>query len=496
VVLTSTVTSASTPIVPPADVEYLGITFTRDNSYLYVTRKDSDSSNVYRLALPGGTPVKIKEAVDSPVSLSPQQDRFAFVRLDKSTGVYTLVVSNIDGTNERVLATKRDGEALSVYGLAWSPDGNLVVCPTSSWNGPYKVSLMGFDANDGTARPIGDQPWFSILQVGWQDDMSSLVVSARDHATTPFQLWRISYPDGAAQKITSDLAEYRDVSLSGKEIVTVRIDISWDLLVAKAADNFANPATVASGASLNYGVSWASANRIVFSSMAQDNLNIWRVDLNDNTRDQLTLNSGDNYGPAVSSDGRYVVFSSNRNGKANIWRMNAEDGSDPKQLTFTDGNYYPSISPDDQWIAYDNQQKTTLTIWKVPLQGGESTKIAERYRMPVSSPNGQFIAGRYDNESGSDGLAIFSAKSGEQLRQIPLPRFDWQRVYWLSNNSVSYIDKADGLANIWSYDLDSGAKKQLTNFNRKQIFAYGWSPDNKMLACQLGNRTKNVVVLK
>jgi len=355
---------------------------------------------------------------------------------------------------------------------------------------------MGFDANDGTARPIGDQPWFSILQVGWQDDMSSLVVSARDHATTPFQLWRISYPDGAAQKITSDLAEYRDVSLSGKEIVTVRIDISWDLLVAKAADNFANPATVASGASLNYGVSWASANRIVFSSMAQDNLNIWRVDLNDNTRDQLTLNSGDNYGPAVSSDGRYVVFSSNRNGKANIWRMNAEDGSDPKQLTFTDGNYYPSISPDDQWIAYDNQQKTTLTIWKVPLQGGESTKIAERYRMPVYSPNGQFIAGRYDNESGSDGLAIFSAQSGEQLRQIPLPRFDWQRVYWLSNNSVSYIDKADGLANIWSYDLDSGAKKQLTNFNRKQIFAYGWSAYNKMLACQLGNRTKNVVVLK
>jgi 16S rRNA U516 pseudouridylate synthase RsuA-like enzyme len=116
--------------------------------------------------------------------------------------------------------------------------------------------------------------------------------------------------------------------------------------------------------------------------------------------------------------------------------------------------------------------------------------------MPVYSPNGQFIAGRYDNESGSEGLAIFSTQSGEQLRQIPLPRFDWQRVYWLSNNSVSYIDKAGGFANIWSYDLDSGAKKQLTNFNRKQIFAYGWSPNNKMLACQLGNRTKNVVVLR
>src|SRR4051795_10183339 len=78
-VLTNTVTSASAPIVAAADVEYLGITFTRDNSYIYFTRRDPGSSSVYRLALPGGTPVKVKDAVDSPVSLSPQQDRFAFV---------------------------------------------------------------------------------------------------------------------------------------------------------------------------------------------------------------------------------------------------------------------------------------------------------------------------------------------------------------------------------------------------------------------------------
>jgi eukaryotic-like serine/threonine-protein kinase len=495
-VLTNTVTSASAPIVAAAEVEYLGITFTRDNNYLYFTRKDPVSSNVYRLALPGGTPVKVKEAVDSPITLSPQQDRFAFVRLDKTTGVYSLVVANIDGSNERVLATKHNGEGFSVHGLAWSPDGDLVVCPTKSYAGGYKVSLMGFDPNDGTEQPIGDHLWFSILEIGWQDDMSSLVVSARDHATTPFQLWRISYPDGVAQKITTDLAEYRGVSLSGKDIVTVRMDISWDLLVATAAANFANPTTVASGASLNYGVSWAGDNRIMFSSMAQDNLNISLVELNDKTKVQLTKDSGDNYGPAVSSDGRLVVFPSTRDGKANIWRMN-EDGSDPKQLTFTDGNYYPAISPDNQWVAYDNQQTGRVGIWKVPLEGGEPIRVADGYRMPAFSPDGQFLIGRYDEILGTDDeLAIFSHQGGEPLRRIPLRRLDWQHVYWLSNNSVSYIDKIDEFSNVWSYDLDTGVKKQLTNFNRKQIFAYGWSPGYKMLACQLGTRTKNVVLLK
>lgn len=494
-VLTSTVTSASSQIVPPNDVDYLGITFTRDNHYLYFTRKESVGSNVYRLALPGGTPVRVKELVDSPISLSPKQDRFAFVRLDKNTGVYSLIVSTIDGSNDRLLAIRQNGEAFSIYGLAWSPDGNLVVCPTISWTDGYKVSLVGFDPNDGTARPIGDQPWLAILQMNWQEDMSSLVISARDRVTMPFQLWRITYPDGVAQKITTDLAEYRGVSLAGRDMVTVRSDISWELLVT--ADDFKDSSIIASGSSLNYGVSWAGNNRVVFSSMAQDSLNISRVDVKDNTRVQLTVKSADNYNPAASADGRFVVFSSNRNRKSNIWQMNTEDGSGLKQLTFTDGNYYPSISPDNQWVAYDNQEKGILSIWKVPLQGGDAIKIADRYRMPAFSPDSQLIAARYDELLGGDDLAIFSIQGGEPLNRVQIPRFDWQRVYWLSNHVVSFINKDEkGYPNIWSLDLNSGARKQLTHFNRKQIFSYAWSPDYKSLACQLGTRTRNVVLIK
>ena len=185
-----------------------------------------------------------------------------------------------------------------------------------------------------------------------------------------------------------------------------------------------------------------------------------------------------------------------REGKANIWRMNAEDRGDLKQLTFTDANFYPSISPNNQWVAYDSLKEGRAVIWKIPFEGGEPIKVADGYRMPAFSPNGQLIAGRYDELLGGGELAIFSADGGEPLRRISIPKFDWQRVYWLSNNSVSYIDKVNGVSNIWSYDLDTGAKKQLTNFNRKQIFAYGWSPDRKMLACQLGTMTKNVVKIR
>jgi hypothetical protein len=43
---------------------------------------------------------------------------------------YFLVLSDIDGTNEQVVATRKDGNMLSEYGVAWSPDSNMVVCPT------------------------------------------------------------------------------------------------------------------------------------------------------------------------------------------------------------------------------------------------------------------------------------------------------------------------------------------------------------------------------
>ena len=116
--------------------------------------------------------------------------------------------------------------------------------------------------------------------------------------------------------------------------------------------------------------------------------------------------------------------------------------------------------------------------------------------MPAYSPDNQWIAVRYDEIAGSNDFAIYSAQGGEPVKRVPIPKFDWQRVYWLSTNTVSYIDKVDGYSNIWSYDLVTGAKKQLTNFNRKQIFAYAWSPDYKLLACQLGTTTRNVVLAK
>ena len=115
--------------------------------------------------------------------------------------------------------------------------------------------------------------------------------------------------------------------------------------------------------------------------------------------------------------------------------------------------------------------------------------------MPVFSPDNRFIAARYDSDAGTDGVAIFSAEGGPRLWQFPIPGQEWQRVYWVSNDEISYIKNVDGYSNIWSDELRSGVSRQVTDFNSDLIYAYAWSPDYKQLACQRGTMNSNVTVI-
>ncbi|HET7287063.1 MAG TPA: hypothetical protein VFI71_06315, partial [Pyrinomonadaceae bacterium] len=231
-VVTNIATAGSSVAVPADDVQYIGLAFSRDSNYLYFTRKEKHGPGVlYRLAWPGTDLTKLKTGVDSPISFSSQGDRFAFVRHDEASTEFQLILSNVDGSNEQVLATRKHGDRFSTYGATWSPDGNMVVCPASHWDNGFHMKLIGFDVKDGREQLIGDQSWFSIFQVAWQEDMSSLVISARERETSPHQLWRIRFPDGAAQRITYDLDDYGGVSLSGGNIVTVRTNLSWRIWI-------------------------------------------------------------------------------------------------------------------------------------------------------------------------------------------------------------------------------------------------------------------------
>jgi Tol biopolymer transport system component len=500
-------TAGISVLVRAADVKYLGVTFSRDGQYLYFTRTDrsdtstlyGDSGALYQLALPGGAPRRIANAVSSPVTFSPTGDRFAFVRFNK--GVYSLVVVTAQGTDERVLARRRGEDTFSVGGPAWSPDGETIVCAAGKWDNGYHMSLIAFDAKDGHERPVSPRRWFSVLQVAWLPEATGLIVSAREGWAGPYQLWHVPYPQGEPVQLTIDPTnDYRSVSLSsdGSAIASVRSQQSGQLWLAPEGDApGAEP--IASIVGRVYGMNWISRGKIVYSAMAGSNQNIFTIDADGTNKTALTVDAGDNYTPAASPDGRYILFASNRNGALNIWRMNAEDGSDLKQLTFTDGNSYPSVSFDGQWVVYDNQSKASYTLWKVPIEGGTPVQLsdpAKNAHLAVVSPDNQFLATRYFVDEATEKIVVLPSQGGGPVRLTEIPIRDWQRVQWSADGrALWYVETVKGISNLSRYDLDSNSTRQITSFPSDRIFAYAWSPDFKTLACVRGSEVKDVILM-
>jgi serine/threonine protein kinase/Tol biopolymer transport system component len=496
--LSNSVGAVISVVIPAGDFKYRGITFSRDANYLYFTvGETNDVGALYKVPLFGGTPTKVRDGVDSPIAFSPSGDRFAFVRFKRAGAEYFLMVANADGTEERTIDTRRDGNRFSISGPAWSPDERTVVCGAGWWDHGYHMNLVEVDVASGHEKAVSRQQWFTILQAAWLEDKSGLIVSAQEHPVSPSQLWQVSYPQGEAVRITNDVADYGSVSLSrqGNTIVSVAKVFHSQIWVAPDGDAQRARAIATSGL-WSYGLTWTSKGRIVFSTMAGKNLNIFRIDPDGANQTQLTFDAGDNYTPATSPDGRLIFFASNRTGAFNIWRMNADDGSDARPLTFSDGNSYPSCSPDGEWVAFDNQSEGAMTIWKVRVEGGNPVPLADKARMPVVSPDNQFIACRHYAEGSSPEIAILPIQGGRPVKSLQIPIMEWQRVQWTSDGrALTYINTVNGVSNLWSYDLNTGAKKQITSFPADQIFAYAWSPDYKQLACERGTAVSNVTIV-
>jgi serine/threonine protein kinase/Tol biopolymer transport system component len=497
--VTNTIPPGEGVIVPAGDFSYRGVTFSPDGRYLYFVRRENNEAGIlYQVALPGGAPRKIKEGVDSPISFSPQGDRFAFVRSDKSKKEFFLLSAAIDGSEEQTLLSKKDGKRLSVSGPAWSPDGKTVACAAGSWdNTGYHMNLIETGVEYKSETVIGRNQWYSVLQVAWLEDRSGLVISAKEQALSPYQLWRISYPQGEAVRITDETIEYKSVSLSrnGDTIAPIQTQQNAKIWVGPAGDSDQSR-VILSTTGRNYGLDWTSKGKIVYSSMVGNNLNISMIDPDNSSPTQLT-EKGDNYSPVVSRDGRYIVFTSNRNGSLNIWRMNADDGSEQTQLTFGGGNSYPGFSADHRWVVYDNLSNPKPTAWKVSIDVGEPIQLADACaRMPVVSPNNQLIACRSIDEANTEDIAVLPFVGGPLIRRVPIGINDWQRVQWTSDSrALTYINASNGADNIWRYDLQSETRKQLTDFKTDKIFAYAWTPDHKQLASVRGLEIRNVVTI-
>ncbi|MET0753120.1 MAG: protein kinase, partial [Pyrinomonadaceae bacterium] len=341
-------TSGNVQIIPPAEVEYGDLIFSRDGNHIYYSvALKTGLMTLYEIPVLGGNIRKLADDVGGYMTLSPDNNRMAFVREERS-----LVIANADGSGAQTLATAADGNFRNF--LAWSPDGKTIVSSLFS-SADSNDYLVETSTEDGTEKPLASPAWFSIGGIAWLPDGSGLILSGRDLDTKLLQLWQISYPEGKLRRITNDLNSYYGVSLTadGKTLVSIQRERFSNIWITPNADaGFARQITFERARDEGTGgMTWTRDGRIVYTANVGGIQDLWIVNQDGSGNRPLTLNARSNFFPSVSPDNRHIAFASDRLGSLTIWKMDL-DGGNPKQLTDAQGTAsMPVWTPDGEWIV-------------------------------------------------------------------------------------------------------------------------------------------------
>ncbi|MGB7924499.1 MAG: DPP IV N-terminal domain-containing protein [Pyrinomonadaceae bacterium] len=497
-------TTSNVQIMPPSEVGYIGLTFSRDGNYVYYVRSESAGPGIlYRVPVLGGASIKLAEDVDTPVTLSPDGLRLAFMRGLPDHGETALMLTSADGGSERRLVSLKGNPNyfLAGKGPAWSPDGKRIAYAAKSIDdrGEYHY-LVEVEVESGEIRPIGSRRWQQMGRAAWLADGRALLITASyEDASLAQQIWRVSYPNGEAQKITNDLNDYRNVSLTAdsKTLITIQSDQQANIWVAPEPAEADRAIRITSG---NYdglsGLAWTPGGKIIYTAQASGNQNLWVADQDGSNPKQLTTGEGNNRLPSVAPDGRHVVFVSDRTGARHLWRMSI-DGSQLTELTGGLDDDSPNFSPDGQWVVYRSYTFGNPNLLRVPVGGGSPVRLTDKISVkPAVSPVDGMIACFYrDPALSPNKLVLIPFAGGQPVKTLDLP-FSTAILRWSTDGrALTYIKTRGGVSNIWRQPLDGGPPVQLTDFKSERIFWFDWSRDGQTLACARGVVTNDVVMI-
>lgn len=226
---------------------------------------------------------------------------------------------------------------------------------------------------------------------------------------------------------------------------------------------------------------WPAADgSLYYQSMSSGNLDIWKL-LPSGERRQLTSDGKADYAPLPTPDGSRIVFLTERSGDAEFWSMNNE-GGDQKRLARVGFDAGYDISPDGRWIVYGNQ----VEFWRIPISGGTPVKIgAHRLTTPPRhSPDGQWLAGFIQTAPPPTPaeLAVIPVSGGAAKKVADVPSTAVRLTpRWIDGGkAVTYVNRVDGVDNLWMQPVDGSPAKQLTKYDSGEIRHWEFMPDGTM----------------
>ena len=503
-------TTSNVEIVPPAEARYIGVAFSPDGNHIYYATygKGKNIGLLYQVPVLGGGSRLILEDVDTVVSFSPDGKEFAFVRGFPDEGKTAVMVASSDGSKQRAIATRMRPLRFPTEGVAWAPDGRSIAV-TGANASQLRGDIVVVDVASGSERVLATPDWRQVSRVAWLPDGSGILATAQESAAEgSSQVFLVSYPSGSARRITNDLSTYFGLSVApdGRSFVCIRnerLASIWTMPLTDASAASAISADAGADDGI-HGVSLSPDGRIVYTTDASGNPDIWIMNGDGSRRVQLTSTQGQDMWPRVTSDGKYIVFISDRDGGLRAWRMGL-DGSGALRLSGDQiARSRASVSTDGKWVYYselssDDSRKvsidggTSVSVFSADDVKALSEPLPRGFHEPMLAPDGTLVAGHYvDATAGGERIVLIPTKGGP-LKKLPTvpPSASWAP----DGRSLVYIDSRAGVSNLMRYPIASGVATSLTKFTSDQIFNYALSLDQRQAALVRGRESSDVVLV-
>lgn len=492
-------TSYNTPILPVSDDIYYGLAFSRDSNSLYFVRTPdlgNGSSMMYRVPVTGGVPAKVVESVQGWISVSPDDKFISYVRIQAGTPeMHHLFIADADGGNERELKTAEPSNCF--WASAFSPDGkSLAVVYGNSATASRQVGIVEIDIATGEQREIMKDKFFHIKDVEWMPDQRSLLFSADEHIGDTIRLWQLDYETGRASVITSDTTNYSNITINDDASLVLTTTLLPDFhLYVQDSDH---PGELRKLSQARDRFAFSRQNKIVYASDAAGNEDIWVMDEDGSNQRQLTTDSGLDFFPIVSSDGRRVYFTSNRTGESQVWQMNI-DGSNPAQITHNDGGFARFETLDGQALYY--QSAMTDRLMRVDLHSGEETAFpGETGFFQSFSPDGRRLAYliREPKSPEDPKIRIVEVETGEVMKtfSIPADRGFVNFLRWKTNDVLGYaLNARAGNDTVWTQDINESSPRLLLTLDDDGFLDLEFSQDGKSVGVIRGTWRHDALLL-
>jgi Tol biopolymer transport system component/tRNA A-37 threonylcarbamoyl transferase component Bud32 len=495
------------PITSSIGVEY-DVNWSPEGEFIAFGRVREGSSDVMVQPVSGGeAEVRAGGPGDQAAPRwSPDGKYLAYVSTAEP-GTFVYLIPPHGGTPRKLIETNVstldiNSVLRSLGEHPWSPDGRFLLVSRVTDSGQqamYRVDRNNSDAVQVTFPP----PASSDLDGSFSYDGKRIVFQRRSHGRGALMM--MSATGGDPEVLLADAFDNfipafrpddrRLIFLSDRRGVANLWEIDLEI-------GSLNQLTFESRMVFDYSVS--ATNRVAYAPFWHDTF-LFVVDVKTGERHQLTSHTMDNFGGSFSPDGRTIAYHSTRSGNSEIF-LHHLDGSPETQITDDPGwDMYPDWSPDGRQLIFNsNRQDGRFKIFIANSDGGGERLLLDQ-EVSISSalyPVNAMLISRWSPDGRriaylvtTDGVtSLWTVRpNGEDARDIVrnVGWFDWYR----DSRRVVYTRPRGSDTELVAVNLETGEDRSLYVGPLMEVEV---SPDGEKVAFCLGpgHMTMGLAVLK